>query len=146
MLQEGVADFATIDRILVDAAGFRMGPFTLMDLVGLDVAHAVMKSMHQQYYGEPKYQPAYIAETRRITSYNVCYTKLLRDGLIVDEARMRRNLDMTHGLIVAEAVMMGLVITSYSIHYTKLYEGIIAPWHRPRSQCTRSAGRRPSST
>jgi len=59
-----VADFATIDRILVDAAGFRMGPFTLMDLVGLDVAHAVMKSMHQQYYGEPKYQPAYIAETR----------------------------------------------------------------------------------
>jgi 3-hydroxybutyryl-CoA dehydrogenase len=64
VLQEGVTDFATIDRILVDAAGFRMGPFSLMDLVGLDVAHAVMKSMHQQYYGEPKYQPAYIAETR----------------------------------------------------------------------------------
>jgi 3-hydroxybutyryl-CoA dehydrogenase len=64
VLQEGVADFATIDRILVDAAGFRMGPFSLMDLVGLDVAHAVMKSMHQQYFGEPKYQPAYIAETR----------------------------------------------------------------------------------
>ena len=64
VLQEGVADFATIDRILVDAAGFRMGPFTLMDLVGLDVAHAVMKSMHLQYYGEPKYQPAYLAETR----------------------------------------------------------------------------------
>jgi 3-hydroxybutyryl-CoA dehydrogenase len=64
VLQEGVADFATIDRILVDAAGFRMGPFSLMDLVGLDVAHAVMKSMHQQYHGEPKYQPAYLAETR----------------------------------------------------------------------------------
>ena len=64
VLQEGVADFATIDRILVDAAGFRMGPFSLLDLVGLDVAHAVMKSMHQQYYGEPKYQPAYIAEPR----------------------------------------------------------------------------------
>ena len=40
VLQEGVADFATIDRILVDAAGFRMGPFGLLDLVGLDVAHA----------------------------------------------------------------------------------------------------------
>jgi 3-hydroxybutyryl-CoA dehydrogenase len=64
VLQEGVADFAAIDRILVDAAGFRMGPFTLLDLVGLDVAHAVMKSMHAQYYGEPKYQPAYIAEPR----------------------------------------------------------------------------------
>ena len=64
VLQEGVADFATIDRILVDAAGFRLGPFGLLDLVGLDVAHAVMKSMHAQYYGEPKYQPAYIAEPR----------------------------------------------------------------------------------
>ena len=64
VLQEGVADFATIDRILVDAAGFRIGPFGLLDLVGLDVAHAVMKSMHAQYYGEPKYQPSYIAEPR----------------------------------------------------------------------------------
>jgi 3-carboxy-cis,cis-muconate cycloisomerase len=34
--------------------------------------------------------------------------KFMLDGLIVDEARMRRNLDMTNGLIVAEAVMMGL--------------------------------------
>ncbi len=34
--------------------------------------------------------------------------RFMLDGLIVDEARMRRNLDMTHGLIVAEAVMMGL--------------------------------------
>jgi 3-hydroxybutyryl-CoA dehydrogenase len=42
VLSEGVADFAAIDRILVDAAGFRIGPFGLMDLVGLDVAHAVM--------------------------------------------------------------------------------------------------------
>src|SRR5947208_6967473 len=64
VLAEGVADFATIDRILVDAAGFRLGPFGLMDLVGLDVAHAVMKSMYQQYYDEPKYRPSFIAETR----------------------------------------------------------------------------------
>ena len=34
--------------------------------------------------------------------------KFMLDGLIVDEGRMRKNLDMTHGLIVAEAVMMGL--------------------------------------
>src|SRR5216684_2213480 len=64
MLAEGVADFATIDRILVDAAGFRLGPFGLMDLVGLDVAHAVMKSMYQQYYEEPKYRPSFLAEPR----------------------------------------------------------------------------------
>jgi 3-hydroxybutyryl-CoA dehydrogenase len=64
VLSEGIADFATIDRILVDAAGFRIGPFGLMDLVGLDVAHAVMKSMYQQYYEEPKYRPSYLAEPR----------------------------------------------------------------------------------
>src|SRR5438094_336067 len=64
VLAEGVADFATIDRILVDAAGFRLGPFGLMDLVGLDVAHAVMKSMYQQYFEEPKYKPSFIAEPR----------------------------------------------------------------------------------
>jgi 3-hydroxybutyryl-CoA dehydrogenase len=64
VLSEGVAGFADIDRILVDAAGFRIGPFGLMDLVGLDVAHAVMKSMYQQYYEEPKYRPSFLAEPR----------------------------------------------------------------------------------
>src|SRR3954464_13824985 len=64
VLSEGVADHATIDRILMDAAGFRIGPFGLMDLVGLDVNHAVMKSMYQQYFEEPKYRPSFIAEPR----------------------------------------------------------------------------------
>lgn len=64
VLSEGVADFATIDRILVDAAGFRIGPFGLMDLVGLDIAHAVMKSMYEQYFEEPKYKPSFLAEPR----------------------------------------------------------------------------------
>ena len=64
ILSEGVADFATVDRILVDAAGFRLGPFGLMDLVGLDVSHAVMKSMYQQYFEEPKYKPSFLAEPR----------------------------------------------------------------------------------
>ena len=64
VLSEGIADVASIDRILVDAAGFRIGPFGLMDLVGLDVAHAVMKSMYEQYFEEPKYRPSFIAEPR----------------------------------------------------------------------------------
>jgi 3-hydroxybutyryl-CoA dehydrogenase len=64
ILSEGIADFATIDRVLVDAAGFRLGPFGLMDLVGLDVSHAVMKSMYQQYFEEPKYRPSFLAEPR----------------------------------------------------------------------------------
>ncbi len=64
ILSEGIAEPATIDRILVDAAGFRLGPFGLMDLVGLDVNHAVMKSMYQQYFEEPKYKPSFLVEPR----------------------------------------------------------------------------------
>jgi len=64
IVAEGIADPSTVDRILVDAAGFKLGPFGLMDLVGLDVAHAVMKSMYQQYFEEPKYRPSFIAEPR----------------------------------------------------------------------------------
>jgi 3-hydroxybutyryl-CoA dehydrogenase len=64
VLAEGVADFATIDRILVDAAGFRLGPFGLMDLVGLDVNHGVHKSLFEQYFQEPKYRPSYLLEPR----------------------------------------------------------------------------------
>jgi 3-hydroxybutyryl-CoA dehydrogenase len=64
ILAEGIADPASIDRILVDAAGFRLGPFGLMDLVGLDVNHAVMKSMYEQYFEEPKYKPSFLVEPR----------------------------------------------------------------------------------
>jgi 3-hydroxybutyryl-CoA dehydrogenase len=64
VLTEGVADFATIDRILVDAAGFRLGPFGLMDLVGLDVHFSVMKSLYQQYFEESRYRPSYLLEPR----------------------------------------------------------------------------------
>ena len=45
ILGESVTEAATIDRIMVDQGGFRMGPFTLLDLTGLDVSHAVMESI-----------------------------------------------------------------------------------------------------
>src|SRR5215207_1574997 len=61
---EGVADFATIDRILKDQAGFRLGPFELMDLTALDVSHPVMESIYRQYYDEPRYRPSFITAQR----------------------------------------------------------------------------------
>ncbi|MEJ8822911.1 3-hydroxyacyl-CoA dehydrogenase [Variovorax humicola] len=61
---EGVADFATIDRILKDQAGFKLGPFELLDLTGLDVSHPVMESIYRQYYEEPRYRPSAIAAQR----------------------------------------------------------------------------------
>ncbi|WP_439589467.1 3-hydroxyacyl-CoA dehydrogenase [Hydrogenophaga sp.] len=61
---EQVADFATIDRILKDQMGFRLGPFELMDLTALDVSHPVMESIYHQYFEEPRYRPSVITAQR----------------------------------------------------------------------------------
>jgi 3-hydroxybutyryl-CoA dehydrogenase len=61
---EGVTDFATIDRILRDQAGFKLGPFELMDLTALDVSHPVMESIYRQYYDEPRFRPSVITAQR----------------------------------------------------------------------------------
>ncbi|VXA54371.1 dehydrogenase [Acinetobacter proteolyticus] len=57
ILNENVCDISEIDRILRDGVGFRMGPFELMDLTGLDVSHPVMESIYHQYYEEARYKP-----------------------------------------------------------------------------------------
>lgn len=57
ILNENVSDISEIDRILRDGVGFRMGPFELMDLTGLDVSHPVMESIYHQYYEEARYKP-----------------------------------------------------------------------------------------
>ena len=61
---ERVADFATIDRILKDQIGFKLGPFELMDLTALDVSHPVMESIYHQYFEEPRYRPSVITAQR----------------------------------------------------------------------------------
>lgn len=61
---ECVADFATIDRILKDQMGFRLGPFELLDLTALDVSQPVMESIYHQYYEEPRFRPSVIAAQR----------------------------------------------------------------------------------
>ena len=55
---QGIANPREVDLLMKEAAGFRMGPFELLDLVGSDVAHAVMVSIFEQYFGEPMYQPS----------------------------------------------------------------------------------------
>lgn len=64
ILAEGIATPAQIDRILRDCLGFRMGPFELFDLVGLDISHAVMESIHDQFYQDPRYTPSSLVPTR----------------------------------------------------------------------------------
>jgi len=57
LLGEQVAGHPEIDRLAEVGAGFRMGPFRLMDLIGIDVNLAAMQSMYEQTFGEPRYRP-----------------------------------------------------------------------------------------
>lgn len=57
LLGEGVATVAEIDRIVREEGGFRMGPFELMDLIGIDVNYAVSRSVYEQFFHEPRFRP-----------------------------------------------------------------------------------------
>jgi 3-hydroxybutyryl-CoA dehydrogenase len=58
IVAQGIASPREVDMLMKEAAGFRMGPFELLDLIGGDVTHAVMVSIFEQYFGEPMYQPS----------------------------------------------------------------------------------------
>ena len=60
LIQHGIADAETIDRLCREAAGFRMGPLELLDLVGLDVGINVSQSFYDQSFYEPRWQPSTI--------------------------------------------------------------------------------------
>ena len=57
ILGEGIAGVEDIDTIVREEGGFPMGPFQLMDLIGIDINFAVTKSMFKQSFGEPRYRP-----------------------------------------------------------------------------------------
>lgn len=56
--EEGIADYATIDWAMRELAGFRMGPFELMDFIGNDVNYAVSCSVFEAMYYDPRYRPS----------------------------------------------------------------------------------------
>lgn len=57
--EEGMADCATIDWALRTIGGFRMGPFELMDFIGLDVNFAVTRSVFEGMFFDPRYRPSH---------------------------------------------------------------------------------------
>jgi 3-hydroxybutyryl-CoA dehydrogenase len=61
---EGVAGFADVDRVMRDVGGFRMGPFELMELTGLDVTHPASELIYRQCFEEPRFRPNLIMRSR----------------------------------------------------------------------------------
>jgi 3-hydroxybutyryl-CoA dehydrogenase len=62
LLQEQAADAATLDAVMRDCGGFRMGPFELMDLIGHDVNFSVTQSVFKAYFGDPRFTPSILQQ------------------------------------------------------------------------------------
>ncbi|MGW7319668.1 3-hydroxyacyl-CoA dehydrogenase [Streptomyces sp. NPDC054865] len=65
--EERGADPATIDAVLRESGGFRMGPFQLTDLIGQDVNEAVTRSVWDSFFRSPKFTPS-LAQRRLVQS------------------------------------------------------------------------------
>ena len=63
LVEEGVADFSTIDELL-EATGFKMGPFKLMDLIGNDINYAVSTSVYDQLNKPGRLKPSFIQKEK----------------------------------------------------------------------------------
>jgi len=58
ILADGTADHATIDKLVRGGGNFKMGPFELMDLIGLDINYAASHSVYNAFFQEPRFRPS----------------------------------------------------------------------------------------
>jgi 3-hydroxybutyryl-CoA dehydrogenase len=113
ILDEGIADCATIDWAMRTLGGFRMGPFELMDLIGNDVNFAVTSAVYEGFFFDPRYKPS--LTQRRLIDANLLGRKTgqgyydYRDGAVrpaarEDETLGRSILDRILVMLINEAV------------------------------------------
>jgi 3-hydroxybutyryl-CoA dehydrogenase len=62
LLSEQAADAATLDAVMRDCGGFRMGPFELMDLIGHDVNFSVTQSVFKACFNDPRFTPSILQQ------------------------------------------------------------------------------------
>lgn len=75
ILEENVADIPQIDNLL-QASGFKMGAFRLMDLIGVDTNFSVTSSMYQQFHYDPKFRPSRIQQQKVDAGHHGQKTKM----------------------------------------------------------------------
>src|SRR5437867_6612009 len=113
ILDEGIADCATIDWAMRTLGGFRMGPFELMDLIGNDVNFAVTSAVYEGFFFDPRYKPS--LTQRRLVDANLLGRKTgrgwydYRDGAVPpapreDPALGSSILDRILAMLINEAV------------------------------------------
>jgi 3-hydroxybutyryl-CoA dehydrogenase len=113
ILDEGIADCATIDWAMRTLGGFRMGPFELMDLIGNDVNFAVSSAVYEGFFFDSRYKPS--LTQRRLVEANLLGRKTgrgyydYRGGAVrpaprEDETLGRSILDRMLAMLINEAV------------------------------------------
>jgi 3-hydroxybutyryl-CoA dehydrogenase len=109
LLDEGVADAATIDWAMKEMGGFRMGPFELMDFIGNDVNYAVTRSVFEAMFYDPRYKPS--LTQRRLVESSFLGKKSGRGyyDYRAGAAAPQPNKDVTLGLLIFERVLAMLI-------------------------------------
>ena len=63
LLEDRVAEHDAIDRLL-ESSGFKMGPFRLMDLIGVETNHSVTQSLYDSFYQDPRFRPSRLQQKK----------------------------------------------------------------------------------
>jgi 3-hydroxybutyryl-CoA dehydrogenase len=109
ILEERLADAATIDWAMRELGGFRMGPFELMDFIGNDVNFAVTSSVFEATFYDPRYRPA--LTQRRLVEAGLLGRKTkrghydYRDGAVMPEP----SKDAALGRVIVDRILAMLV-------------------------------------
>jgi len=118
--EEGIADFATIDWAMRDMAGFRMGPFELMDFIGNDVNYSVTEIVFENFYYDPRYRPSFTQKRLVDAHFFGKKTKRgfydYREGAVMPEPTKNEDLGRT----IVSRILAMLINEAADVCYLKV--------------------------
>lgn len=109
ILEEGIADAPTIDWVMRELGGFRMGPFQLMDFIGNDINFTVTQTVYAAFFYDPRYRPSFTQQ--RLVEAGFLGRKSGRGYYPYSEnaAEQKPNQDPALGQMILERIVAMLI-------------------------------------
>lgn len=120
IFEEGIADFPVIDQVMKQRGGFRMGPFELMDFIGIDVNYSVTETVWRQTFFDPRYKPS-ITQQRLFQSGH--YGRKTGKGFY-DYSKGKPENVLLPDEALSENIFMRIISMLINEAYEALYYGI----------------------